>query len=56
MYINACLCCCCVLGFGSPLFLAGTVDVVDVDIMMLLLLPMLVWGYGSEVEEWTNAI
>ena len=53
---NAYDCCCCVLSFGSPLSLTGITVVVDVDIMILLLLPMLVWGYGSEVEEWTNAI
>ena len=56
MPTNACDCCYCVLGFGSPLSLTGTVAVIDVYIMMLLLLPILVWGYGFEIKEWTNAI
>ena len=56
MPTNACDCRCCVLGFSSPLSLIGTVAVIEVDITMLLLLPILVWRYGFEIEEWTNAI
>ena len=45
MSTNACACCCCVLGFGSPLSLTGTVDVADVDSMMLMLMPWYFCGY-----------
>ena len=56
MLIDACLYCCCVLGFSSFLSSTGIVADVEADAMMLLRLSMIVWVDGFEVEEWTSAI
>ena len=56
MLIDACLCCCCVLGFCSSLSSIGIVADADTDAMILLRLSMIVWVDGFEVEEWTSAM
>ena len=49
MYMNACLCCYCVLGFGSLFSSTGSADTDDAfmdryDCM----------GYWSDIKEWTS--
>ena len=51
MLIDACLCCCCVLGFGSSLSSTGIVADVEADAMMLLWLSMVVWDTGTTVKR-----
>ena len=49
MYINACLCCYCVLGLGSFLSSTGSTDADDAFVDRYDCM-----GYGSDVEEWTD--
>ena len=49
MYINACLCCYCVLGLGSFLFSTGAATADDAFIDRYDCM-----GYGSDIEEWTS--
>ena len=49
MYTNACLCCYCVLGFGSLFSPIGFADADDAFVDRYDCM-----GYGSNVEEWTD--
>ena len=50
MYMNACLCCYCVLGLGS--FLSSTGSAAAADDTFIDRYDCM--GYGSDVEEWTD--
>ena len=49
MYMNTCLCCYCVLGFGSLFSPTGSADADDAFVHRYDRM-----GYGLDVEEWTD--